>query len=141
MLFKQKSWKLHFWFFYKCDEKGNTFWDLTTITNNFYIVSFLEISGQQLSNLWSLLEKLPSIIVQKNSPESWELAQKLQNEIEINTVAALDTKSIMLIMDRGMDLVAPLVHDITFQVCKALYYMVSHSKDGKVILLWYFDFS
>ena len=86
----------------------------------FYIVSLLEISGQQLSNLWSLLEKLPSIIVQKNSPESWELAQKLQNEIEINTVAALDTKSIMLIMDRGMDLVAPLVHDITFQVCKAL---------------------
>ena len=81
---------------------------------------FLEILGQQLSNLWSVLEKFPSIIVQKNSPESWELAQKLQNEIEINTVAALDTKSIMLIMDRGMDLVAPLVHDITFQVCKAL---------------------
>ena len=76
----------------------------------------MEILGQQLSNLWSVLEKFPSIIVQKNSPESWELAQKLQNEIEISTVAASDTKSIMLIMDRGMDLVAPLVHDITFQV-------------------------
>ena len=69
-----------------------------------------------MSNLWSVLEKFPSIIVQKNSPESWELAQKLQNDIEISVLAASDTKSIMLIMDRGMDLVAPLVHDITFQV-------------------------
>ena len=29
---------------------------------------------------------------------------------------ASDNKSVILIMDRGMDLVAPLVHDITFQV-------------------------
>ena len=54
--------------------------------------------------------------MQKNSPESWELAQKLQNEIDITHMAASDTKSTMLIMYRGMDLVAPLVHDITFQV-------------------------
>ena len=107
---------------FKWDKKENIFWDLFTI-NKKKCNLFSEILGQQLSNLWSVLEKFPSIIVQKNSPESWELAQKLQNEIEINTVAALDTKSIMLIMDRGMDLVAPLVHDITFQVCKALYYL------------------
>ena len=118
------SFKLHNFFrfsrFFGNGTKRRIHFEIHLPFTKKFCILFLEILGQQLSNLWSVLEKFPSIIVQKNSPESWELAQKLQNEIEINTVAALDTKSIMLIMDRGMDLVAPLVHDITFQVCKAL---------------------
>ena len=76
-----------------------------------------------MTTLWSLLERAPNIIVQNNSLECWELAQKLQNDInklqnELNSglQVASDNKSVILIMDRGMDLVAPLVHDITFQV-------------------------
>ena len=76
-----------------------------------------------MTTLWSLLERAPNIIVQNNSLECWELAQKLQNDInklqnELNSglQVASDNKSMILIMDRGMDLVAPLVHDITFQV-------------------------
>ena len=82
-----------------------------------------------MTTLWSLLERAPNIIVQNNSLECWELAQKLQNDInklqsDLNSgvqvasdkQVASDNRSVILIMDRGMDLVAPLVHDITFQV-------------------------
>lgn len=68
---------------------------------------------QQLTNLWNLLGQVPTVYSSNSVIQTRCLANKLQKALGNPQSSG---NSILLLMDRGMDLITPLIHDFTFQV-------------------------
>jgi hypothetical protein len=74
------------------------------------------VAGEQLASLWVLLDQYPTMLVRKASQESVQLQMEIEKVMK--TQLSGSSSSLLLIMDRGMDLQTPLMHDLAFQVRK-----------------------
>ena len=83
--------------------------------------------GEFLASLWTQLDRYPTILARRNSPDNvtFELTQKVQNHLEKQQQQGSpssfsgmmeQSKSLLIILDRGMDLSTVWLHDLAFQV-------------------------
>lgn len=88
--------------------------------------TYIFSSGEFLASLWTQLDRYPTILARRNSPDNitFELTQKVVNHLEkqqhINGSCSFggitQSKSLLIILDRGMDLSTLWLHDLAFQV-------------------------
>lgn len=68
-------------------------------------------------SLWALFDQYPTMLVRRASQECMEFSHFVQLELgkKLRDTHQTSVDSFLLILDRGMDLKTPLMHDLAFQ--------------------------
>ncbi|KAI3389457.1 hypothetical protein SNEBB_011474 [Seison nebaliae] len=113
------------------EDDGNEFLKLSLLSNENMQMKMEEKIVRRLMTLFFSYNEIPNIRYQKNSNVCTKLAKKIEVQLkeEIDKVKVTSCSSCLLIVDRSIDPLSPLIHEASFEslLYEVFYQSIDHN--------------